>query len=67
MSAAFAAACRALHLKADDDPATKFVAGKVIELTQRGIRDPDMLCEMTLKEFDLNKLPLSAVTGVVAP
>src|SRR6516165_544826 len=53
MSAAFVAACDALHLKISD-PAARFVAEKVIELAQRGIRDPDMLRKMTLKEFDLS-------------
>ena len=51
---AFVAACDALHLKISDDPAARFVAKKVIELAQRGIRDPDMLRTMTLKEFDLS-------------
>jgi hypothetical protein len=50
MSAAFVAACGALHLKIGD-PAARFVAEKVIELAQRGIRDPDVLRTMTLKEF----------------
>jgi len=54
MSAAFVGACKALHLKVGDDPATRFVAEKVIELAQRGIRDPEMLRKMTLKEFDLS-------------
>jgi hypothetical protein len=53
MSAAFVAACDALHLKVGDDPATRFVAEKVIELAQRGIRAPNMLRKLTLKEFDL--------------
>ena len=52
MSAAFVAACDALYLKIGADPAARFVAE--IELTQRGIRDPDMLCKMTLKEFGLS-------------
>ena len=52
-SAAFVAACDALHLKISD-PAARFVAEKVIELAQRGIRDPDMLRTMTLKELDLS-------------
>ena len=54
MSAAFVAACEALHLKVGDDPATRIVAEKVIELAQRGIRDPDTLRTMTLKEFGLS-------------
>jgi hypothetical protein len=37
-----------------DDPATRLVAEKVINLAQRGIRDPIMLRTMTLKEFDLS-------------
>jgi hypothetical protein len=54
MSAAYVAACDALRLKVGDDPATRLVAEKVIELAQRGIRDPIMLRTMTLKEFDLS-------------
>jgi hypothetical protein len=53
MSAALVGACDALHLKVGDEPATRFVAEKVIELAQRGIRDPNMLCKLTLNEFDL--------------
>ena len=65
MSAAFVAACDALHLKIGDDPATRFVAEKVIELAQRGIREPDMLCKMTLKEFGLSgeSAPVSVKSG----
>ncbi|MFZ2081039.1 MAG: hypothetical protein WAV38_31205 [Xanthobacteraceae bacterium] len=55
MSAAFVAACDALHLKVVDDPATRFVAEKIIELAQRGIRDPNLLCKLTLKAFDLSE------------
>jgi hypothetical protein len=54
MSAAFVAACVALHLKVGDDPATRVVAEKVINLAQRGIRDPEELRTMTLKELDLS-------------
>jgi hypothetical protein len=54
MSAAFVAACEALHLKVGDDPATRFVAEKVIELAQRGVRDSEELRTMTLKEFGLS-------------
>ena len=54
MSAAFVAACDALHLKVGDDPTTRVVAEKVINLAQRGIRDPDVLRTMTLKEFGSN-------------
>ena len=60
MSAAYVAACDALHLKIGDDPATRFVAEKVISLTRRGIRDPNMLRTITLKEFGLNDESASA-------
>jgi len=35
------------------DPAARFVAEKVIALAQRGIRDPNVLRAMTLKELGL--------------
>jgi hypothetical protein len=54
MSATYVAACGALHLKVGDDPATRFVAETVIKLAQRGIRDPNVLRKMTLKEFGLS-------------
>jgi hypothetical protein len=54
MSAAFLAACDALHLKVGDDPATRLVAEKVINLAQRGIRDPDVLRTMAVEELDLS-------------
>jgi hypothetical protein len=54
MSAALVEACDALHLKVGDDHATRIVAEKVIEWAQRGIRDPNMLRKLTLKEFDLS-------------
>ena len=47
------AACDALHLKIGD-PAARFVAEKVIELAKRGVRDPNVLRRMTLKEFGLS-------------
>ena len=66
MSAAFVAACDALHLKVGKDPATRFVAEKVIELAQRGIRDPDVLRKMTLKEFGLSDESASGTKRVRA-
>lgn len=51
MSRAFEAACEALQLKIVDDPATRHVAAKIIELVQRGIRDQPTLLQQTLKEF----------------
>jgi hypothetical protein len=43
--------CEKLELNLTDDPATRLVASKVIELAQRGVRDAATLSEMTLKNF----------------
>jgi hypothetical protein len=71
MSAAFVAACDALHLKVGDDPATRFVAEKIIEWAQRGIRDPNVLWKLTVNEFGLSEqsasLALPPVTARSAP
>jgi hypothetical protein len=34
-----------------DEPATRVIAQKIIELAQRGVRDAPTLSEMTLKEL----------------
>jgi hypothetical protein len=51
MSAAFVAVCVALGLKVQDDPATRLVAEKIVEFTQRGVRDPDTLRKRVLEVF----------------
>jgi hypothetical protein len=51
MSLALQTACEKLELKLTDDPATRLVASKVIELAQRGVRDAPTLTAMTLKEI----------------
>lgn len=51
MSAALESVCKALGLHIVDDPATRHVAQKIIELAQRGIRDATMLSEAALREF----------------
>ena len=53
MSLAFQLSCDALGLKRSaDDPATRMVAAKVIELAERGVRDPGRLARMTIEAFD---------------
>jgi hypothetical protein len=37
--------------KLEEDPATRLVASKIIELAQRGVRDATTLSEMTLEDF----------------
>lgn len=52
MSAAFRAACEHLQLRNDhDDPATRLVAAKIIELAQRGVRDREDLAARAIEEF----------------
>jgi hypothetical protein len=52
MSLAFQQACAALGLEPTaNDPETAAVAQKVIELAQRGIRDPETLRMMTIEAF----------------
>jgi hypothetical protein len=51
MSSALEYVCKALDLKIVDDPATRLVAQKIIELTQRGIKDATMLGAATLREL----------------
>jgi len=52
MSLAFESACEALGLRIRDDPATRLVAEKIIDLVDRGVRGGDQLRTMTLKEFN---------------
>jgi hypothetical protein len=51
MSLALETVCAKFGMKLTDDPATRVVAQKVIELAQRGVRDAPTLSEMTLKEL----------------
>jgi hypothetical protein len=52
MSLAHESVCDTLGLRMIDDPATRLVAEKIIELAQRGVRDVDTLRAMVLKEFN---------------
>jgi hypothetical protein len=52
MSVAFDNACRTLGLDKRTDPASEAVAKKIIELAQRGVRDPASLSERVLAELN---------------
>lgn len=52
MSMAFDHACRTLGLHERTDPASEAVAKKIIELAQRGVRDPASLSERVLRELN---------------
>ena len=51
MSLALETVCAKLVLPLNDDPATRLVASKIIELAQRGVKDAATLSAMTMKEF----------------
>jgi hypothetical protein len=51
MSCAYEDALRALELADPSDPITQIVAGKIIELAQRGVRDRDLLLQIALQEI----------------
>jgi hypothetical protein len=51
MSLALESVCEKLGLNLADEPTTRLVARKIIELAQRGVRDAKTLSAMTLKEF----------------
>jgi L-serine deaminase len=51
MSLALESVCKTLKLGLIDDPNTRLVASKIIELAQRGVRGAATLSQMALKEF----------------
>lgn len=51
MSLALETICGKFGMRLTDDPATRVVATKIIELAQRGVRDAPTLTEMTLEEL----------------
>jgi hypothetical protein len=51
MSLALETICAKFGMELTDNPATRMVALKIIELTQCGVRDAPTLSEMTLKEL----------------
>ncbi len=55
MSVAFDNVCKSLRLRAGSDPASEIVAKKIIELAQRGVRDPVMLGERVVRELELGE------------
>jgi len=62
MSLALETICGKFGMKLADDPATRVVALKIIELAERGVRDAPTLSEMTLKELK-HYLPYASRTS----
>jgi DNA integrity scanning protein DisA with diadenylate cyclase activity len=48
---AYEATLRKLSLVDRNDPITEMIARKIIELGQRGVREPKQLSELTIKEL----------------
>jgi hypothetical protein len=51
MSLALESVCGKFGMELTDEPATRVVAQKIIELAQRSVRDAPTLTEMTLQEL----------------
>jgi hypothetical protein len=53
LAAAYEQTLRDLALKDRDDPITRLIAEKVLEVGQTGIRDPDQISKLAIKELGL--------------
>ena len=50
-AAAYEEALRVLHISDRDDPINKVIAQRVIEGARTGVRDPNALCKMAVKDL----------------
>jgi hypothetical protein len=53
LAAAYEQTLRDLALKDRDDPITRLIAEKIIEVGQTGVRDPDQISRLTIKKLGL--------------
>jgi hypothetical protein len=51
LSAAYEDALRTLHISDRDDPINKIIAQRIIEGARTGVRDPNALCTMAVKDL----------------
>jgi hypothetical protein len=51
LTTAYESALRVLELNDRSDPITEFVARRIIEAAQTGLRDPDSLCATAIKDL----------------
>jgi hypothetical protein len=63
MGVAFSATCDALGLTERADPITALVAVKIIELAERGLRNPTAMHRMAMAELKTNSPPRDRDTG----
>jgi hypothetical protein len=49
--AAYEEALRALHISDRDDPINELIAQRILEGARAGVRDPNTLCKMAVKDL----------------
>jgi hypothetical protein len=54
LTAAYEETLRTTGLVDRNDPITEMIARKIIEIGQRGVRDPMLLSELTIKEMGIS-------------
>jgi hypothetical protein len=57
MAAAFEAALQELNLKDREDHLCELVAKKIIELGQQGVRNPQLLRQLAMRDLGLDRSP----------
>jgi hypothetical protein len=57
LTAAYEQTLKKLGLVDRSDPITNIVAKKIIEVGQRGVRDPEQLSSLALKELGVDEQP----------
>ena len=51
LAGAYEDALRALHISDRDDPINEVIARRIIEGARAGVRDPNALCQMAIKDL----------------
>ena len=51
LAASYEEALRALHISDRDDPVNEVIARRIIEGAREGMRDPNALCQMAIKDL----------------
>jgi hypothetical protein len=51
LAAAYEEALRFLHISDRDDPINQIIAQRIIEGARAGVRDPNALCKMAVKDL----------------
>ena len=51
LAAAYEDALQALHISDRDDPVNEVIARRIVEGARAGMRDPNALCQMAIKDL----------------